>query len=236
MITQCFTRVARSIPLTLLEVHTLMNAMCAFLMFLLWFHKPQDVMVPMDVRVDEMLKKLQDIVGTNSPDGGDEFILAEVRLSNHGTGCCLLQRSHDRQMFQVIGGFLLGTLYSGVHLIAWKGHFPTNLERILWITSALFVMVIPLLSFPIMLGLWVARGRNGLLNYYANIQFLNQILVNRTIWRKLVFGLVFTLFRLGPSFYLLARLYLFAESFASVRSLPLGSYTAVPWISLIPHF
>ena len=146
MITQCIARVARSIPLTLLEVHTVMNAACAFLMYFLWFQKPQDVAVSTKVRVDdEKLKKLKDIVEANSPspldDGGDVsrgFKLAD--LGSYGSGLslskCRMSQSKNRQISIAVMLLLVTMIYGGVHLTVWKGHFPTNLEKILWIVSA----------------------------------------------------------------------------------------------------
>ena len=35
--------------------------------------------------------------------------------------------------------------------------------------------------------------------------------------------------------YTCARIYLITEAFISVRSLPLGAYETVTWVSLLPH-
>ena len=250
MIIQCIARVARSIPLTLLEVHTVMSAVCASFMYFLWLCKPQDVMVATKVRVDdEKLKKLKDIVeANNSPspldDGGDVsrgFRLVDSNPCGLSLSSCRMPQSENRHRSQAAMILLVTTIYGGVHLTVWKGHFPSNLERILWIASATSVMVIPFLCLPAMFVLLgVGEGRNGLWNFEANMEFLLKLrddLMHRKfgVWFVL-YSLLYISFEIGVLFYVLARYYLFVESFASLRSLPLGSYTAIPWASLIPHF
>ena len=64
MIIQCIARVHQSLPLTLLEVHTLMHAICAFFIYCLWLKKPHDVMVTTKVAVDyQMVQQLERIEG-----------------------------------------------------------------------------------------------------------------------------------------------------------------------------
>ena len=260
MIIQCISRVARSIPLTLLEVHTVVNAICAFLMYLLWFQKPQDVMVPTKVRVDdEKLKKLKDIVEANSPsqlDDGEEDASRGFKLTDSGSrfhdlgvglSSCRISQPENRQISQAVMLLLVTTIYGGVHLTVWKGHFPTNLERILWIVSALLIMVMPFLGIPIMFVLGrggqgqVAKEESGWWSMTVFEQLSAPFLTHGPTFptyspvRGSFYLLLSELFRLGVLLYIYARLYLVVESFASLRSLPLGSYTAFPWVSLIPH-
>ena len=62
MIIQCIARVHQSLPLTLLEVHTLMHAICAFFIYCLWLKKPHDVMVTTKIQVDnKIFNKLRGI-------------------------------------------------------------------------------------------------------------------------------------------------------------------------------
>ena len=39
--------------------------------------------------------------------------------------------------------YLAYPIYGGAHLAVWNAHFPSNVERILWIASALSIMVLP---------------------------------------------------------------------------------------------
>ena len=45
-IIQCTARLVQKLPLTLLEVHTLIHVLLAFIMYLFWFAKPYDVRFP----------------------------------------------------------------------------------------------------------------------------------------------------------------------------------------------
>ena len=215
MVIQCIARVARSIPLTLLEVHTLVNATCAFFMYLLWFRKPQDVMGPTEVKVNaEMLKTLQDI--DKAQEGYYRF--ADHKIHGLGLNPTQIPQPKNTERLKIVMAMLMPAIYGGVHLTVWKGHFPTNLERILWVTSTLFIMVMPFLTFCVVFPLsmidhwWVRRMFNFLDRLFQTLSYLTIFL------------------------YFCARLYLFVEAFASLRSLPLGSYTAISWTSFIPHF
>lgn len=46
MILQCVTRKASGLPVTLLELHIAMHVVCALIMYLLWWDKPQDINEP----------------------------------------------------------------------------------------------------------------------------------------------------------------------------------------------
>ena len=46
MIIQCIARTKQRLPLSLLEVHTMVHVICAFAMYTFWLHKPLDVQDP----------------------------------------------------------------------------------------------------------------------------------------------------------------------------------------------
>lgn len=66
---QCLSRKATGLPLSVLEVHTLVHAGCALIMYVLWFNKPMDVSEPVDV-------------SSNIPDR----IIALMLVQNHRFG------------------------------------------------------------------------------------------------------------------------------------------------------
>ncbi|KAI4102608.1 MAG: hypothetical protein L6R37_004321 [Teloschistes peruensis] len=52
-ILQCLSRKAAGLPLSILEVHILVHAGCALIMYVLWFNKPLDIDEPILVRVPD---------------------------------------------------------------------------------------------------------------------------------------------------------------------------------------
>ena len=61
MILQCIERKAQGLPVTLLEVNTLVHVVCALLMYLFWLYKPQGVTEPTQVPPGPRLKVLQSL-------------------------------------------------------------------------------------------------------------------------------------------------------------------------------
>ena len=105
-------------------------------------------------------------------------------------------------------------IYGGIHLIPWNGHFPTRLERHIWRISCCEVMVgIPVfnLTKECFALFYKLKGR----------------------WVKNVFMLVGTVMMAQ---YMIARIFIFVEAFASLRNLPVGAYDTVKWTEQWPHF
>ena len=238
MIIQCIARVAQSLPLTLLEVHTVMHAIFAFFTYCLWLKKPHDAMFTTKVWVDEAkLNKIEDIELAHS--GTEfEFYLTEPFVNKAiKRSPCRLSQTKQSPFSQSVMACLAFPIYGGIHLTVWKGHFPSNLERVFWIASALTIMGMPLLIDVGKLILkyavdhhWIElfnarRGGDPLEEGLADVGRIVLYLI-----------ILYTLRGIGSACWVLARIYLLVESFASLRSLPLGSYNAVPWVSLIPHF
>lgn len=46
MIVQCITKKATGLPVTLFEVHTAIHVLRALIIYLFWWHKPQDISEP----------------------------------------------------------------------------------------------------------------------------------------------------------------------------------------------
>ena len=149
--------------------------------------------------------------------------------------------------------YLAFPIYGGAHLAVWNGHFPSNLERILWITSALSIAVLPplrdALKFPgNWVRKWVARKvallgvlMSDVLIYQTATRFDSRtsirnvmIIINWGLSNSHRVGDIFS--QIGIVCWVLARAYLLVEAFASLRSLPLGSYSSVSWASYLPHF
>ena len=106
--------------------------------------------------------------------------------------------------------FLVGTLFGGLHCIAWNFYFPTNVELIIWRVCSLIVCSMPTVLFII--GLFLAPDFNDTCENILGACFVTSILL-----------------------YIAARSVLLVESFISLRNLPLDSLLDLNWSSFIPH-
>ena len=111
--------------------------------------------------------------------------------------------------------WILSLIYGGVHLTAWDYPFPSSAERTLWKLSGFGMMgVLPILLvfwLPIFTEEWGRKSK----------KFME--------FATLSCGLALL------AFYLFCRAYLVVESFISLRQVPLGVYSTVPWVQSIPH-
>jgi hypothetical protein len=123
-----------------------------------------------------------------------------------------------RSLITIATLFVLSPLYGGIHLTAWNFKFPSHTEMILWKVSCLIIIGYFVATFVLLfcIGLLLAcvPGRVESTAGY------------------IVIGVIVIL----SSFpYILSRLYIVAESFISLRYVPIGVYSAVPWVQNIPH-
>ncbi|KAI1505713.1 hypothetical protein F5X99DRAFT_428799 [Biscogniauxia marginata] len=118
---------------------------------------------------------------------------------------------------------VLPAAYGGIHLAGWNFEFPSRAERVCWRASCLLIVA----AFPALFGLAHACSA------------AEQWAVRRQLW-----GVI------GPDFfsrsrnamwygtlflYALARLFIVAEAFASLRRVPIGVFWMPPWLEMVPH-
>ena len=283
MVVQCIARVAQGLPLSLLEINTMMHVMCAILMYWLWFKKPHDLIIPTKILVDEeKLKRLKKIVDSQPPgprnDQGEVPIGLKLteplndKSSAVDLGSCRTSQSYYGIVYGGILGLFTSTIYGGVHLSVWNGHFPTRLERGLWRISGLIILGMPFFLATFLLLIWSVqkqwmkerndrkgfwyRSRNGTRTYHPtqeipipkesssywraqykpHVAFLQHLKEFKHWGWYFSYMLLIILQIIASLCYGLARAYLVFEAFASLRNLPVGSYSAVRWTSFIPHF
>ncbi|KAF5622269.1 hypothetical protein F25303_12080 [Fusarium sp. NRRL 25303] len=58
MVVQCATRAIFGLPLTLLEIHTMVHVICAFLLYACWFKKPLDIQEPTIIQPHSFISEL----------------------------------------------------------------------------------------------------------------------------------------------------------------------------------
>jgi hypothetical protein len=117
---------------------------------------------------------------------------------------------------------ILGLLYGGIHASSWNGHFPTVIERLLWHISVCIVggggFVLWAFSFWRSKVLYKFYRAEGLASELYN--------VSEVVYYMMLLLLI-------P--YCGSRMFLVAESFISVRSLPVGAYNTTNWMNVLPH-
>lgn len=126
-IAQYLGRWAGHLPRTQLEVITLAYATLAIAVYLLWWHKPLNVQLPIEVSK-----------GPNSP-------------SNiHYPGVRLLDWRRlptswktDRMLVFIVAPGI-AVVFGGIHCLAWTFPFPTPKEMLLWRICAIFVTLAPI--------------------------------------------------------------------------------------------
>ena len=112
----------------------------------------------------------------------------------------------------------LPAVYGGIHLAALNFGFPSAVEALLWKVSSIYIMV----ALPAMIAF--SHSLDGWL-YYKWDPPADAI-------PKLVSYLGGLGVLLG---YVLARTFLVAESFASLRAEPIGVFWTPAWLQMIPH-
>ena len=266
MVVQCVARKIPGLPVTLLEINTVMHVICALLMYLLWLHKPLDVSIPVTItsqqinsngQIKQRIKKLLCGAILNNECVRDEnncalmhqhsgykreYTIHRAQVgqgkSNVGDGAQVdWEKSNVRDGVGLYLGILSSWIYGGVHLTPWSSHLPTVLERILWRASGLIIICAPavavLATHVPVVGAIVKKNRiKSLSGAWKELFGFAQ----SGKWGKFRLMLpYFVLMLLCGLLYASARVYCVIEAFASLRSLPVGSYTSVNWVEMFPH-
>ncbi|KAJ4294115.1 hypothetical protein N0V90_007805 [Kalmusia sp. IMI 367209] len=138
---------------------------------------------------------------------GDDLFKTRSYFKALGNGYGRLWRSRAKLWREAVAISLVGLVYGGVHLAAWRNRFPTEAEQMLWRVAAA-ITAVGWSGF--VLSLWL--GRQPLLRKMCGV----------------LFGICVV-----PC--LFVRVYLLVESFISLRMLPKKSYDINVWAELWPH-
>lgn len=153
------------------------------------------------------------------------------------------------------GAAFLTSLNGALHAAAWRSHFPTPVEAWLWRGSSLAVFVMPFFlallfhkgnyrkhTGPI---LWESRftekekALDQMRDFVSNVRRE----LSRIAWnpknptdRMSLSQVLMSMISLSLYFfYILCMTYITLESFISIRSLPLYSYSTPQWSQNVPH-
>jgi len=261
MVLQAIARQINGLPQTLLEIHILTHVICAWGMYLFWVKKPQNVLVSTIVEIDAeaitlLMDKPEDFAKGLSP---SLWTVGEDPLHASRREGSLVDQTETRfldftrgELIKLMFSIPVCGIYGAIHLLPWNAHFPTHLERIMWRTSGVIILASPTIFLFFCLaigpflgslcsanGIRVFEGENISLKRRPTMQEMSgsarsgrwvRLALQVCVWVYLGVGPVLTL---G---YIPARLFFIVESFASLRSLPVGAYQSVSWLGMIPHF
>ncbi|KAL8722268.1 MAG: hypothetical protein Q9225_001215 [Loekoesia sp. 1 TL-2023] len=230
LVIQIIVRSFQNLATTLLEVNVLAFAACAIVTYILLWHKPQDVKIPIYIDIPTILTRDQIIqLAARAPVATlliNDFWLHGVSVRTQSdnifpwTPGIRIRPPFIQDLILVspvalgIGG---GGMISGaVHFAAWNFHFPTPVERLLWRISCTVLIFFPLLGIAFYWTMQQFAKKSGAVDAKLN-QALRPICY--------VIGLV----------YLLARGYLIVEVFRALAYPEPSIFQQVNWPSLIPH-
>ncbi|KAK3369687.1 hypothetical protein B0T24DRAFT_681682 [Lasiosphaeria ovina] len=223
MAAQCAARAAYGLPLTLLELHTLIHVACAVGMYVLWFKKP------LDLRTAEAIDRAA-YGGLDGVDPAQYFSMNRTKLVADFDARWLQRIDAQELCLYIVQRGVLGALmvvlpiiYSGAHLApAWDPAgdfgFPSAAEALLWkIACIATAAAVPALVVSM---------------YVLDLMFLAEVPTCLAVfsWVHLNYqGRVFVVV------FLVCRVYIVVEAFASLRAVPIGAYLTPSWIEMIPH-
>ncbi|KAK6435932.1 hypothetical protein LTR95_007874 [Oleoguttula sp. CCFEE 5521] len=252
----CLGRAAQRLPISSLELGTIAYVFCTIPTFFFWSNKPLDAetveIIHATASMAEILAQTGSIEATlydltpldfiNPPQG-----LSLLSLFWDGFGYPFLQRTTDKRpvetfpnrkatpprglsALELAVGAFIGLGYTGIHVIGWNFHFPTDVELLLWRISGCVIvgMVVVYLFALAVITFGFKKIAKALYGIDANVP--NDL-------RSAVPASAQTaVFALASVLYTTARLYIIVEAFTSLRAQPMDVYMTVDWNTFLPHF
>ncbi|KAJ7219855.1 hypothetical protein C8J57DRAFT_1095108, partial [Mycena rebaudengoi] len=172
LMTQCFARLAQSLPVTELEIATLAFAVVNVFIWLLWWNKPLDVQRPI------MVIPLNDQYPISQPrsrskqDGRRAILLRLWSVLGGGYGgydaavqtsvpsfWAASSGSQDKNYLAFYIECFVGTIFGAIHCTAWNANFASTVEMWMWRSCALSVTAIPFFFFFFFSGTMLSAGQ-----------------------------------------------------------------------------
>ncbi|KAB5526316.1 hypothetical protein GE09DRAFT_975779 [Coniochaeta sp. 2T2.1] len=200
-------RVVEGLPVSTAELFTVIIIFYTVLTYACWWHKPKDVVRPFTFATSATHKEVSAALVTTDMYGRFRAPGKRIALTD-SNGCA---RAKGIPMHLTWGSFLAVTAGFGpLHALAWNYHFPSAAERILWRAATVICSVLPCVVIPVLSpAVRMRLGRVGM-------------------------PVALFLVLVCLAMYVLLRLYLLAESLASIRSVPRGVYMVVRWSAVLP--
>ncbi|PVH97583.1 hypothetical protein DM02DRAFT_684776, partial [Periconia macrospinosa] len=103
---QCISRLASDLTISLLELNTLGHCICMFFIYCMWWKKPKhEIQYPPSMALQDKNRNWPSSKGS-------------VRATRTG--------------WVLAGIWIAGIVYGGLHLLAWNAPFPTLAQQLLW--------------------------------------------------------------------------------------------------------
>ncbi|MCJ1466637.1 hypothetical protein MMC07_005257 [Pseudocyphellaria aurata] len=245
LIIQLLVRKVTGLPSAQLEVAVLAFSALSMLTYFLYWKRPQGVETTWSINasrlpeIDEMMKlatkgptylwpnylwstyiyprhNCSDKRGKSSKDGDCELVsLPNDSLVGFG-GLHSLGIREPPVLCLVLGLIISGTLFGGIHCVAWNFHFPTSAEALLWKICSILTTILPILTIPFTY-FWPHPDREIITG------------LTRDVLLDFVFYLGFAI----P--YVLARLFIMIEIFRSLAFLPPDAFVDT-WSGSLPRW
>ncbi|KAK7691904.1 hypothetical protein QCA50_005309 [Cerrena zonata] len=210
----CILRRAEGLSLSILEISTVAYAVCAILVYIVWWKKPHIITEPTLIEKER--------TQTNEGDSAPETLVSEGHNDDASrrkadAGQKKIIKGLDANKYSIPTGVIMcssPTLYGLLHLLAWNEPFPSSSEGILWRIST---VVVTMSCIPLLL--------------------LDHTYVFERWWSprvvaKLQMGIL-CVFLLT---YVPARLFMIAEAFRQLLYLPPDAYQIASWSKYLPQF
>ncbi|KAF8336640.1 uncharacterized protein EI90DRAFT_3046607 [Cantharellus anzutake] len=141
-VTQYIGRWTRHLHRSQLETMTLAYAALSLFVYVLWWHKPVNVQLPIDVMPESPSVPPTSEIHVDQPSPKTELDADPISPMSKLEFLFIMAAT--------------GMIFGGIHCLAWSFPFPTRTEIVLWRVSAIYITVAPVF---VVLG----EGRNTVL-------------------------------------------------------------------------
>jgi hypothetical protein len=220
---QILVRAVQRLPVSPLEVAVVAFAVCAVIIYSLYWNKPQQVYATFTV-LDYLDKEIpQDVLSTIKEGAATFSILKKMffisensRLPGSTVSIGSLPQFSDSEISLGLLATVVGaTVFGVIHIIAWNFTFPSTFELILWRCASVYSAAYPLFSLLLRFACATISVKLDIAISTMDSVFLSTNLPSACL-------------------YVVARLIILAEIFRTLCFLPAGSYVST-WASNIPH-
>jgi hypothetical protein len=239
LIIQLIARKIARLPSSQLEIAALAFSASSLITYLLFWNHPQGVETIIKVSA-KRLPSPSDVINiarlgprylwtgerTRGKICGDMDLVPIPNDATHGAwqeGYRTRKSKYHEATTLVFGAILGGTVFGGLHCLAWNYHFPTQTELLLWRISSTLMASLPIISIPFTV-VWLKYNSPSL---------------ERSPWtsppvlkRYATAGTLIVFFAVP---YALARLFVIVEMFRSLLFLPPEVFIET-WSGTFPHW